>query len=251
MGDRERYYNQLIRIHFSEVLPEHGQCRLPQEAAHHVAHVMRCKVGDALTLFDGRGGVREARITAVARGGVDIQVGPLRLESRESPLSVVLVQALSSGDRMDYTVQKSVELGVQEIHPVISARSVVRLSGARAERRVQHWQSVAISACEQCGRNVVPPVMPLLTLSQWLATSQSPALKLILAPEADLRLAALPRPVGPVWLLAGPEGGFTPEELADAEVAGFRSLSLGPRILRTETAAVAGLAALQTLWGDF
>ncbi len=216
-----------------------------------MAHVMRCAVGDALTLFDGRGGVRRARITAIARGEVDIQAGPLRLESCESPLHVVLVHALSSGDRMDYTIQKSVELGVREIHPVMTARSVVRLSGERAGRRVQHWQSVAISACEQCGRNAVPPVMSLKTLSQWLGTLQTTATKLMLAPGAGLRLTALPPPAGPVWLLAGPEGGFTPDELADAEAAGFRPLSLGPRILRTETAAVAALAALQALWGDF
>jgi 16S rRNA (uracil1498-N3)-methyltransferase len=157
---------------------------------------------------------------------------------------------------MDYTVQKAVELGVTRIQPLETGRSIVRLTRARAERRAAHWQAVAVAACEQCGRNRVPPVEPIAALRDWLARDErGPAaarpLRLLLAPDRGASLRDLPRPAGRIVVLAGPEGGFAPEEAKDAERAGFLAVRLGPRVLRTETAALAALAAMQLLWGDF
>ena len=242
----------MTRIYFSEAVPDHGVCDLPSAQAHHVAHVLRLAAGDALTLFDGRGTVHDAVIAQCARGAVRVRVRASRSENRESPLQVTLVQAVSSGERMDYTVQKAVELGVTAVQPVLSARCVVRLSGERAAKRVAHWQAVAVAACEQCGRNHVPPVHPLLPFAAWLEQAAvAPGLRILLAPGGAARLQEIGRPSGKVALLAGPEGGLTAAEAADAGRAGFVSLQLGPRVLRTETAALAALAAMQTLWGDF
>ena len=217
-----------------------------------MAHVLRLVAGDALTLFDGRGTVHDAVITQCARGAVRVRVRASRSEDRESPLQVTLVQAVSSGERMDYTVQKAVELGVAAVQPVLSERCVVRLSGERAAKRVAHWQAVAVAACEQCGRNYLPPVHALLPFAAWLEQAvAAPGLRILLAPGGAARLQELGRPSGKVTLLAGPEGGLTAAEEGDAGRAGFVSLQLGPRVLRTETAALAALAAMQTLWGDF
>ena len=152
---------------------------------------------------------------------------------------------------MDYTVQKAVELGVRAIQPLTTERSVVRLDASRAAKRVSHWQGIIVAACEQCGRNEVPDVLPVLSLNAWLGALRQDALRLTLTPGARLRLAELERPRGEIVLLAGPEGGLSPRELKDVQASGFTSVRLGPRVLRTETAAVAALAAMQTLWGDF
>jgi 16S rRNA (uracil1498-N3)-methyltransferase len=170
---------------------------------------------------------------------------------RESPLPVTLVQALSSGERMDLTIQKAVELGVARIVPVESERCVVRLKGERAEKRVAHWRQVAISACEQCGRNRIPEVRMISPLEVWLAAEKNDALRWVLLPGAHTALRDLPRPQKPVELLVGPEGGLTDAEADAAQRAGYQPVRLGPRVLRTETAAPALLAALQALWGDF
>lgn len=242
----------MTRIYFPDEIPAHGECRLPAAKAHHVAHVLRLKPGDPVLLFDGRGGLHDARIAACARGEVTVRVRASRQEDRESPLDITLVQAVSSGERMDYTIQKAVELGVTALQPVLAERCVVRLSGERAAKRVAHWQAVVIAACEQCGRSRVPVVAPLLPYASWLAlAAQDGGLRLQLAPGAARGLRDLARPAGPVTLLAGPEGGLTPVEIADAERAGFAGLRLGPRVLRTETAALAALAAMQAVWGDF
>jgi len=227
---------------------------LPQPQAHHATRVLRLKAGDAVTLFNGGGAEYGAMVTRVAGDAVIVKVGDARDCARESPLEIVLGQALSSGERMDYTVQKAVELGVAAIHPLAAARSVVRLTGERAEKRVAHWQSVVVSACEQSGRNRVPPVAPVAELAAWLArpvAGEAGALRLLLSPAGATRLRDLPRPAAFIVLLAGPEGGFTPEEEAAARHCSFTPVRLGPRVLRTETAAVAALAALQALWGDF
>ena len=242
----------MTRIYFPDEIPDHGVCDLPAAQAHHLAHVLRLAPGDPVVLFDGRGAAYDAVIAQSARGAVRVRVGDRRNEDRESPLCVLLAQAVSSGERMDYTIQKAVELGVAAGQPLLAERCVVRLSGERAAKRVLHWQAVAVAACEQCGRNRVPAVHPLLPLRDWL---QQPAaageLRLSLAPEAAAGLRQLGRPAGRVTVLAGPEGGLTAAELDAAAAAGFRSLRLGPRALRTETAAVALLAAMQALWGDF
>jgi 16S rRNA (uracil1498-N3)-methyltransferase len=211
--------------------------------------------GEELVLFDGRGGEHDATIAAVGPGGVAVHVGAWREVGREASLPVHLAQSVSSGERMDYTLQKAVELGIAGIEPIITARSVVRLDGARAQKRRAHWERVCVSACEQCGRDRVPAVQSVRDVEDWFAglptREETFALRLLLSPEATTSLRALPQPAGPVLLLAGPEGGLTPAERDCALRHGFRGVRLGPRILRTETAALAALAALHVLWGDF
>ncbi len=228
-----------------------GQVALPDQAAHHAAKVLRLRSGEPAILFTGTGGEYEARIAHVGKHDVVMDVLAWREAERDSPLRLTLAQAVSAGEKMDFTLQKAVELGIDRIQPLLSERSVVRLSGERAEKRVAHWQGVAIAACEQCGRNRVPGVLPLRAFDDWLGTRKDGALGLMLSPTADRALRELPRPEGPVTLLVGPEGGFSEGELRAVERAGFFPVRLGPRVLRTETAALAALAAMQTLWGDF
>ena len=178
------------------------------------------------------------------------ELGAWRDVERESRLSVTLVQAVQAGDKMDFTIQKAVELGIKDIVPVDSRRSVIRLSGERAGKRVAHWQGVAAAACEQCGRNQVPNVAPLEKLENWLAKPPHEGLRLMLMPDAEDTLASLPA-VENVQLLIGAEGGLDPQEVIAARQAGFQAVRLGPRVLRTETAGLAALAAMQALWGDF
>ena len=203
-----------------------------------------------MVLFDGRGGEYLAHIQRIERERVVAELASWQDVKRESPLAVTLVQALQAGEKMDFTIQKAVELGVRDIVPVESRRSVLRLSGDRAAKRVAHWQGVAASACEQCGRNQVPLVAPLEKLENWLARPAEASLRLMLAPDADEALVDLP-PASAVQLLIGAEGGLDPQEVLAAKQAGFRPVRMGPRVLRTETAGLAALAILQALWGDF
>lgn len=212
------------------------------------------RTGGDLVLFNGQGGEYAARIASVERSRVSVDVLAWNPVERESPINVTLVQALQSGEKMDMTVQKAVELGVSRIVPVMSKRSVVRLDGARAEKRVEHWRGVAVAACEQCGRNRLPEVVPLGGLDAWLSAAPNDgALRLMLAPGAGLTLDRIepPAPGSRIELLIGAEGGLSPDELEKATRAGYVSVCLGPRILRTETAGLAALAVLQALWGDF
>jgi 16S rRNA (uracil1498-N3)-methyltransferase len=224
---------------------------LPEAAAHHASRVLRLRNGDELTLFNGEGGEFAARVERIDARLVQVSLGERRDIDRESPLVVTLVQGLASGDRMDYAIQKAVELGVAAVQPVTMARSVARLDAARADRRMLHWRQIAISACEQCGRNRIPDVLPLRDLEDWLSQPTRASLRLLLALDAHGALTALTPPAGGIELLAGPEGGLAPEETAAAARAGFTAVRLGPRILRTETAALAALAALNALWGDW
>ena len=223
---------------------------LPPATAHHALRVLRLGVGDAVTLFNGEGGEYPGRIVEAGRG-VRVQLSEWQDIERESPLELVLVQALPSADKMDWVVQKAVELGAARIQPVSAARSVVKLSGERAARRVEHWRQIAIAACEQCGRNRLPEVAPILDLRQWLGRlEQDDGLCcILLAPNAARRSRELTGE-NRFILLVGPEGGLSGEEAAAAKVAGFASLSLGPRVLRAETAGPAALAALGALHGD-
>jgi 16S rRNA (uracil1498-N3)-methyltransferase len=224
---------------------------LPAAQARHLVQVLRMKAGARLTLFNGDGLEYEAVILHAAKDAVSARIAGARAALRESPLAVTLGQGVSRSERMDYTVQKAVELGVARIEPVMTSRQVVRLDAARARQRADHWQAIAVSACEQCGRNRVPPVAPVMRLTDWLARDRGAAPGLLFDPAAGCGLRELPRPSGGVILLAGPEGGFTDEERQDALRAGFVAVRLGPRVLRTETAALAALAAMQMLWGDF
>lgn len=226
---------------------------LSENAARHAGRVLRLREGDDLVLFDGVGGEYAGRIASVERERVMVELVAWHDVECESPLRLTLVQALQSGEKMDMTVQKAVELGVSRIVPVASRRSVVRLEGERAARRVEHWRGVAIAACEQCGRNRVPEVADLQGLERWLgAAPEDGVLRLMFAPGGEQSLdQVLSGHRGSIELLIGAEGGLTPEELAKAEAVGYVPIRLGPRILRTETAGLAALAAIQCLCGDF
>jgi 16S rRNA (uracil1498-N3)-methyltransferase len=239
------------RLYCADPLPVAGPLLLPAEHAHHAVRVLRLREGDALTLFDGRGGERAARLERIDRERAVVEITAVRAVERESVLRLSLVQCLQGGDKMDFTIQKAVELGVDELVPVQSRRSVVRLDGERAEKRRRHWRQVVIAACEQCGRNRLPVVHEVEAFERWLARPAPPgALRLHLSPAAVASIATLPAPTA-VELLIGPEGGLAPEELRLAEAAGFVGVRLGPRVLRTETAGLAALSALHARWGDF
>jgi len=223
---------------------------LPTAAAHHATRVLRLAVGDARTLFTGRGGEYAATLAHVDKRGASVRLDGFDAAEREAPLAVTLVQGIAAADAMDYAVRKAVELGVAALQPVTTARSVPLPAGERGERRAAHWQQVAIAACEQCGRNRVPPVHKPLPLRDWLAARDRAAAAVLLSPAATATLATLPPPQAALDLVVGPEGGLAPDEVAAAERAGVVAVRFGPRVLRTETAGVAALAAVQALWGD-
>jgi 16S rRNA (uracil1498-N3)-methyltransferase len=238
------------RFYLDQPLAPGARFSLPPGPARHAAKALRLAADDSITLFNGRGGEFTARIERIHKDEVAVSVTGFVDAERESRLQVMLAQGISSGERMDYTLQKAVELGVASVQPIAARRSVVKLAGERADRRVAHWQGVVASACEQCGRNQVPVVAPPLPLAAWLGQQAGRRL-LFLSPLAEARLADLPAPDGQDCLVAGPEGGFEGEEIACLQAAGAIAVRLGPRVLRTETAALAALAAMQTLWGDF
>jgi 16S rRNA (uracil1498-N3)-methyltransferase len=204
-----------------------------------------------VNLFDGSGGEYEASVHSLDSQRMLLDVGRHLPVERESPLSTCIVQALSSGERMAFTLEKCVELGATRFQPIESERSVVRLQDERAQRRQQHWQQVVIAACEQCGRNTVPAVEESLEFVRWIAQLPPHVLGLVLAPGAGMPLARIAAPAQELLVAVGPEGGFTEVELDLLVRRGFAPVSLGPRTLRTETAAAAALAALQACFGDF
>jgi 16S rRNA (uracil1498-N3)-methyltransferase len=225
-----------------------SMCTLSEDAAHHAIHVLRLREGEDITLFNGRGGEFAARIASIQRLRISVDILQHRAIERESPLRVTLVQGVSAGEKMDSTLRKAVELGVAEVQPVLAARSVARPKGERAEGRRAHWQKVVIAACEQCGRNRIPEVDPLIPLLDYRTTADST--RILLSPQATQKLSEAAKDSNTFILAAGPEAGFTAEEEAALVSAGFTPASLGPRVLRTETAAVAALAALSALRGD-
>jgi 16S rRNA (uracil1498-N3)-methyltransferase len=244
------------RFYCPPPLPLGGLFDLPPEAAHHAARVLRLREGNRVEMFDGLGNECHGIIAELS--GKRVVVGEISAcnVNRESPLQVMLAQALSSSEKMDWVIQKATELGVTEIQPLDTERSVARLSAERAAKRLEHWRQVAISACEQCGRNLLPEIHAPLDIMVWLQQmkeqpGESPAAKFILLPQGAASLHNQQKPQGKAVLLVGAEGGFTEAESDSALRCGFTPIRLGARVLRTETAAVAGLAALQTLWGDF
>jgi 16S rRNA (uracil1498-N3)-methyltransferase len=223
---------------------------LPEDSAHHAVHVLRVHAGDEIALFNGRGGEYAARIASIQRLKVLVDVLAHRAIERESPLRMVLVQGVSAGERMDFTVRKAVELGVAEIQPVLAASSVARPKGERAAARHAHWQKVAIAACEQCGRNRIPLVHALVDAAAY--RGQGTGTKLLLSPVSELRFSQAVKSAGEEFTVAaGPEAGFNALEEAAFLDAGFVPARLGTRVLRTETAGLAALAALSALRGDF
>jgi len=222
---------------------------LPEAASLHLAKVMRARSGDALVLFTGDGREFAATVEGVRGSRVRAAVGEARTVDRESPLRITLTQCLARGERMDLIVQKATELGAARIIPVLSRRSVVRLDAAQARAKAAHWRAIAVSACEQCGRNRLPVVESPRPLSEHLSAPAAAGCRLLLEPEPGPG-AKDHRIDGSVEIVIGPEGGFDPEELEAFRVCGFTTLTLGPRVLRTETAALAALVWLQTRHGD-
>lgn len=237
------------RFHVPLPLALQDAFRLPENTVRHI-QVLRLNAGDAVILFNGTGSDFDAVLEEVGRRHALCRIIAQRQPENESPLRITLAQAVSSAEHMDYTIQKSVELGVARIQPVISTRSAARLSAERTEKRTRRWQDIAISACEQSGRSIIPEVLPPLPFAEYLRQAHT-GLRLIASLNRAQTLAAIaPQPEKAV-LLAGPEGGWTAEEEAAAAAAGFTAVSLGPRVLRTETAAPAAIAAMQALWGDW
>lgn len=228
-----------------------GTVALPEQASAHVSRVLRMRTGDAVTVFDGRGGEYAAEIVTIAKKEVTLRLGAHSPTERESPLAVTLIQGLARGDKMDYIIQKATELGVARIIPVATARGIVQLDDDRGDRKWQHWRAVAASACEQCGRNRLPEIVPPCSLEQLWQSHTLPSLRLLLSPHARTGIASalIPRPTE-LAVLIGPEGGLDPEEESRAVAVGFRQTTLGPRVLRTETAGLAVLTAVQSLAGD-
>jgi 16S rRNA (uracil1498-N3)-methyltransferase len=246
------------RVYVDLPLASGAYIELPESGANHVARVLRLRAGDALTLFNGRGGEFAATLGATTgRGRLRAAVGVHHDVERESPLRITLLQSVARGERMDHIVQKATELGVARIVPLASERSVVRLDALQGARRLEHWRGIAIAACEQCGRNRVPVVDPVADLERIAGGVPGIALeamdagaRLLLEPGATMPLAAVARGLSAVTLLIGPEGGLSEGEIDLARHAGFVACRLGPRILRTETAPLVALAALQVLAGD-
>ena len=228
-----------------------SELEVDAEKARYLGRVLRLRVGDPVIVFNGTGTAFSADIAAFSRSGAVLAVRDAVTMTSESPLKVHLVQGISRGERMDFVVQKATELGVKRITPLLTERGVVKLDSARAEKRRQHWQKVAASACEQSGRVRLPLLDAPEHLDAWLgAKPQHAELDVILRPDAAQSLSGIDRPATKVCILIGPEGGFSDAEYQLAEAAGFVGVSLGPRVLRTETAAAAALAILQARWGD-
>ena len=255
------------RFYNAENLVIGATIKLSDNAAAHATRVLRLEISDEIVLFNGDGNDYTCAISSIKKSEVLVIVKNCVKITNESPLNITLLQGISSGDRMDYTIQKAVELGVTVIVPIITTRSVVKLSNERAEKRLEHWQNVVHAACEQSGRAFVPKVLAPTQLSTWLQATinlksshadagdyhnktEKPT-RILLNPIGAVRLAELTKPAGNIELLIGAEGGLSQSEIDAAISQGFKSVVLGARILRTETAALTAIAAMQTLWGDF
>ncbi|MBM5811817.1 MAG: 16S rRNA (uracil(1498)-N(3))-methyltransferase [Gammaproteobacteria bacterium] len=242
---------RVTRVYVPQPLAPDLHIDLMGPAATHVAHVLRLAAGDPLTLFNGDGHDYPARIVALRGGTVAVAVERVAAACAESPIAVTLVPGIARTERMDFVVQKATELGVAAIQPVLAARGVVRLDAAASARKQGHWQGVAIAACEQCGRARVPSIGHPVALREWLA-QPAPAgvLRIQLTPDAGVALAATAAGAGAIEVLIGPEGGLEPAEHGVALAAGYQPCHLGPRVLRSETAALTALAILQAVAGD-
>lgn len=238
------------RFYVDFALSPDSVVELPDNVVRHL-NVLRVKNTEEIVLFNGNGKSYPALPEVLEKRRASVRILREEATDNESPLNITLVQAVSAADRMDFTLQKSVELGVTEIRPVISERCVVRLSGERAEKRVARWQEIVVSACEQSGRNIVPKVLPLTTYAQALQQLPQETAKLLMSLNRAQKLSDVRLQSGKVVFMVGPEGGWTEKEEQQAFDAGFQSVTLGKRVLRTETASLAAIAAMQTLWGDF
>ena len=241
----------LNRLFISTEIQPGQELNLDEDQAHYIGRVLRMRAGDQLTVFNGQGGEFSATAQSIKKNTAVLLIGAQSDSNTESPLKVHLVQCISRGERMDFIMQKATELGVKRISPVVSEYGVIKLDTKRAAKRRDHWQSVTESACEQSGRTRPPLIDPPMDLNTWFGSrTKETDTDLLLRPGAATSLAAMPTPGTKVCLLIGPEGGFSDSEYDDAELAGFNAVSLGPRILRTETAAIAAITIVQSRWGD-
>ncbi|KEY60708.1 16S rRNA (uracil(1498)-N(3))-methyltransferase [Serratia sp. DD3] len=240
---------RIPRIYHPAPLSANSEIALSEDATNHVGRVLRMSTGQKLQLFDGSNQIFDAEITRADKKNLLVQVHGAQWEDRESPLNLHLGQVISRGDKMEFTIQKSIELGVNLITPLFSERCGVTLAGERLAKKRQQWQKIAIAACEQCGRNRIPEIRDAMSLSDWCA-EQDDSLKLNLHPRASQSINTLPLPVKHVRLLIGPEGGLSSDEIAMTAGYGFTDILLGPRVLRTETTALTAITALQVRFGD-
>jgi 16S rRNA (uracil1498-N3)-methyltransferase len=239
-----------IRIYHPAPLTTGTEIELESQAATHLTRVLRIQSGTELMLFNGDGNEYRAAVTRIHRNHAWACILDAQVIDRESPLNITLCQGISRGERMDYTIQKAVELGVTTIVPVFTERGAVQLKGDRLEKRLKHWQAIVTSACEQCGRNRVPVVKPPTSFDEWITSCDKPLLKLTLDPNATRTLQSLSPEQQDMLLLTGPEGGLSPREIELSRQNGFTGIRLGPRVLRTETAALTALSIIQSLYGD-
>lgn len=241
---------RIPRIYHPELLQNVTQCELSDDAVNHIGRVLRMNEGEEIILFDGSNHIFHARLIEVNKKQIKAEIVSSSLDDRESSLPIHLGQVISRGDRMEFTIQKSVELGVKTITPLWSERCGVKLDAERQDKKIQQWQKIAIAACEQCGRNVIPEIRPIMKLTEW-CQEQDGMLKLNLHPRAKYTIRSLPIvPKEGVRLLIGSEGGLSPDEIVMTEQQGFTEVLLGKRVLRTETASLATITALQVMFGD-
>jgi len=241
---------RLTRVYVDAVLEPGARLTLTGGAAGHLTRVLRLRPKAALKLFNGRGGEFRASIERAQGSKVTVAIGEHEPIERESPFPLTLAQGVSRGERMDLVVQKATELGVARLVPLLTERSIVRLNGEQSDRKSSHWRAIAIAACEQCGRNRLPEVALPAQLREFLRQPSGEGVRLLLSPSATRRIEDVSRPAGGATVLIGPEGGLSDAEQEDALTAGFTTVNLGPRVLRTETAAIASLTLLQREFGD-
>jgi 16S rRNA (uracil1498-N3)-methyltransferase len=249
---------RLTRVYVEAKVATGKRLVVEGSAANHITRVLRLRSGDAVTVFDGSGGEFGARIEEFRKNSVVVMVEDHRPLDRESPLPLTLAQGISRGERMDWVIQKATELGASRIVPLFTKRSMVRLDEKQADRKLQHWRAIAIAACEQCGRNKIPDLAAPVDFFDVLPADDSGATRLLLSPTGDLRIEDL-EGMGQdahqdarkgITVLIGPEGGLEDVEQEAALAAGFKAVRLGPRVLRTETAAIAALTIIQRYFGD-
>lgn len=241
-----------MRIYQPVSLVVGNTLELDSKAQHHLVHVLRASVGDVLTLFNGQGGEYTAHISRITKKSVEVMIQDFTPREVESPMHIQLAQGIARGEKMDFIVQKAVELGANSIIPLLTERCNVRLDKEREAKRLEHWQAVVISACEQSGRNRIPAVKAPALLEEWLANVPADSLRFVLSPHVTAKLPIITPPAnGNIILLIGPEGGLSDKEVELAVLNGFLPLNLGKRVLRTETATIAAITALQLYYGDF
>ena len=239
------------RLYIESPIASERQLIVSGERARYISRVLRLKINDKLTLFDGSGAEFSAEIAAIRKRDISLIVTGRTKRSVESPLTIHLLQGISRGDRMDLVIRKATELGVKRITPICADYSVVKFELERAKKRLKHWHSIAFSACEQCGRNIVPEITLPISLQEWIANNKNEQnIRLILKPNASVSINSIAVAENSVTVLVGPEGGFSDSEYALARSNNFKSIRFGPRILRTETAAIAIISTLQAIYGD-